>query len=78
LIGLGLRPIPLEIDFRRDAALSKQMMVAAYALFKTETFEQVAQVVESDGCIGGPAQNPSKDFCRHSAILSTVISCMRK
>jgi hypothetical protein len=70
LIGLGLRTIALKIDFRRNAIFAKQVMAAAHALLETQNFKQPAQVIEPDGCIGGPAQDSLKDLVyRHFDIL---------
>jgi hypothetical protein len=57
LVRLGIVSIALEIYLLIDSSFAEDVMAAADAFFKSETFEQRAEVVEANRCIGGPTEN---------------------
>jgi hypothetical protein len=60
----------LQVDLLLYATLSKQVMAAPNSLFETQPLEQMAQVVETDRRVGGPAQEPLEcPLGPHNAIL---------
>jgi len=53
------------------------MMASSYALLKTQTLEQLAQIVKTDGRVGSTAEEPSKCFLSsHNDILhARLVGC---
>jgi hypothetical protein len=62
LIRLRLGTAPLQIDLLIHAGPAEQMVAAAHSLFEPQSFQQMTQVVKSNGRIGGPVQDPLKDL----------------
>src|SRR5450759_1589045 len=74
LVRLRIRTCPLQIDLLLDSALPEQVMAAPHALLETQTLEQLAQIVKTDGRIGGAAEKPPERFLSsHSAILHVIV-----
>jgi hypothetical protein len=71
LVRFRLGAVTLKIDSLLETGFTEQMVASADAGFKSQGFQQGAQVVESNAGVSGSAQQPFESLLRaHAAILS--------
>jgi len=53
LVRFRVRTCLLQVNSLLDATFPEQVVATPYALFETQTLEQLAQIVKTDGRVGG-------------------------
>jgi hypothetical protein len=69
LIRLGIIALSLDIDLLLDASFSKNVVTSFGSLGKAGTFEQNAQIVETNGSIRCTTQNSIKSLLLAHAVI---------
>jgi hypothetical protein len=53
LVGLGFAIVSLQIDLLLDPFFSEDVMTPTFAFLKTESEQQLAQIIKWDVCVRG-------------------------
>ena len=79
LVRFCVATVTPKIDPLLDIGFAEEMMASADARFKSQGFQQSAQVIEPNASVGGSTQQPFEGLCRaHGAILSCRAWRMRR